>query len=266
VIIPLFADLQETGEMFMKRRRAFTLIELLVVIAIIGLLLAILVPSLALAKEKARELICKTHLRGVGLALIVYFEGYDNRSYDFRDSSGNMQANEFRWKDPANPTQDISPRHHEAYWGTAYKDYAEDPDVFGCPSFRAQDNIYSDPDAPELLKQASYGMNIHFNDLRVGEIKTPSLFIVTHDHVEPRVEQGSRDMLHNDGPGTMNITDYRSGGGRAEFYGGVFRHSPKKKKQFETGGRLNILWLDGHVEMLAETNGDNVRESWYTGN
>jgi prepilin-type processing-associated H-X9-DG protein len=52
---------------------------------------------------------------------------------------------------------------------------------------------------------------------------------------------------------------------RAEFYRGIFRHNTRKSDDFETGGRANILWLDGHVESLEETTGDDVPEQWYTG-
>jgi prepilin-type N-terminal cleavage/methylation domain-containing protein len=63
-------------------QRAFTLIELLVVIAIIGLLLAIIIPSLKKATEYARKVMCKSNQRQLGLA----FSGYESEcNYNFRN-------------------------------------------------------------------------------------------------------------------------------------------------------------------------------------
>ena len=69
----------------MGRRKGFTLIELLVVIAIIALLLAILMPALGKVKEKAKDIVCRTNIKSMQLATILYTEDFDGKMplYDY---------------------------------------------------------------------------------------------------------------------------------------------------------------------------------------
>jgi type II secretory pathway pseudopilin PulG len=62
-----------------------------VVIAVIALLLAILVPALRSAKERAHRVVCLSNLRQLTLAWIAYAEEHDSKIVDgsaFHKSQG----------------------------------------------------------------------------------------------------------------------------------------------------------------------------------
>jgi prepilin-type N-terminal cleavage/methylation domain-containing protein/prepilin-type processing-associated H-X9-DG protein len=61
----------------MFRRKGFTLIELLVVIAIIAVLMAILMPSLNIAREQARGIACSSNQKTLALGYIMYADDND---------------------------------------------------------------------------------------------------------------------------------------------------------------------------------------------
>ena len=84
-----------------RARTAFTLIELLVVIAVIALLISILLPSLASARETGRTTVCESNVRQLSIASTVYandYKGlYSSGNFDNRTKSGFGRFDQVGW-------------------------------------------------------------------------------------------------------------------------------------------------------------------------
>ena len=242
------------------KTKAFTLIELLVVIAIIALLMAILMPALQRVREQAQTQSCMSHVNSIGLGIIMYLQENDYKMPNFythtNDCNGHLWYN-------ASGRNMLKHSDNRAYWGIAFKDYVKEPELFGCPSFKnfyetiANDMLYGTGE----IKNSAFGLNGWLSKVKTSSLRRQSEVIVAHDHMEPRIENGN-DMLFADSSG-KNLSHYRQGGGRSNWYRGIFRHGMTNGGDFETGGKLNCLWMDGHVTSIRETMGEDIPERYY---
>lgn len=244
----------------MAGKKAFTLIELLVVIAIIALLMGILMPALHKVREQAREQACKGNVRSIGQTLVMYLQENEYRMPDVHTHTNN--CNGHLWFQPDGRTF-LKASDNRSYWGVCFKDYIKETEVFGCPSFKnfsqlvATDMLYGGGE----IRNAAFGLNGWLTETKTTTIRRQHEVIVATDHMEPRIENGN-DMLYAPRSGP-NLQHYRQGGGRANWYRGIFRHATRINDDFETGGRLNCLWLDGHVSSIRETTGEDIPKRYY---
>ncbi len=217
---------------------SFTLIELLVVIAIIAILAALLLPALNRAKDSSKRTACLGNLRQIGLAETAYSDDYNEWLAPNRIDYGSAYI---FWCHSLLP-----------YLGQPFVYYPASPNVpvFWCPT--AARSIAEDPlfgyDS-WAVQRLSYTQNIQL----AGGL-TPVIYPAMHRR--PEVMKPAQMVLVMDGTAInmspFNLDSIPTG------LNGVYRH----------GARINLLFLDAHVETSAYPSSSfagNTRYNWSVG-
>ncbi|HXI83186.1 MAG TPA: type II secretion system protein [Verrucomicrobiae bacterium] len=197
-------------------RRAFTLIELLVVIAIIGVLAALLLPTLGMAKAKAAAVRCTSNLHQIHVAMSLYADEHD----EMFPVSGAL----IPW-DQADVTTGLPS------WLQQIFPYTKSKTVYHCPLDTRSDFSYFNG-----ARAAYVAAGNKFASLDRRRIAFPQAFVLSGD-TGGQATGGSFDPLDADKDDyTQNCVGGPSGGGAVWM--NWQRH----------GAGQNLLFADGHVQ------------------
>ena len=139
--------------MNVPRKRGFTVVELLVVIAIIGVLVALLLPAVQMAREAARRSQCEQNLKQIGTAIAAYAQA-KNFLPASRTANPNVNA-VLNWPYPILKFMEQATIHNQIVMNKTLPPATRIP-TLQCPSTA----VYPEPVIPALAGYPiSYAVN-----------------------------------------------------------------------------------------------------------
>ena len=211
-----------------KNKKAFTLIELVVVIAIISMLMAMLIPVLARAREQGKTIVCLSNLRQMCIAAATYTQTYDGyfpiAYYNEETPGGEIK---YCWDFTViDKSGDVTVEPGLLWQGGTIEKIQQ------CPSFNGDSNTQYDPYTGYNYNTSYIGHGERENipaPAKVNDVKNPANCALFGDGQWSKgANKFMRSPLRSPGDRTFN--------GR---YAGTqgYRHDRK----------TNVAWCDGHV-------------------
>ena len=199
-----------------KRGSAFTLVELLVVIGIIAVLIGLLLPALATAREQSRSVQCLSNLRQLAVAAqnyIVLNDGYYPPAYYGAEN----------W--------DFSPVSGKIIPGMLWMGRT-DVRIQQCPSFDGKSNTLADPYTGYNYNTSYIGHDQGTSPVKASQVRHPSRTALFGDGEK---SGGANKFMRAPffAPGEIKVARYAGTQG--------FRHR----------GKTNVAFCDGHAESLG---------------
>ncbi len=202
------------------RTLKFTLIELLVVIAIIAIIAALLLPSLAKAKEVAKRGACLGNMKQIGVCCVSYAD-------DWQGWLPHSTTDQLIWK--------LQISSYAGIKALTTSDAQLGSSIFRCPSWQNLDGLLAS-------YQSGYGYNyanLGYEDaaypaykayVKLNEVSIPSQTALSGDTTDWECAGGSWDYVKLYMPSKVGSNGVGS------------RHS----------GGINLAWVDGHAAWMSK--------------
>jgi prepilin-type N-terminal cleavage/methylation domain-containing protein/prepilin-type processing-associated H-X9-DG protein len=231
----------------------FTLVELLTVIAIVGILAAIIIPTVGRARESARASVCAANLRQLSAACLLYAGDNKGRLVPLKDGTTNET-----WRIKIEPYL-ISRRSNQSPFICPSDPITEYPVSSGTGEWPASYGL--NPVAQYVGSGTFLEYSAGSKSRLLASVNQPSLLIMITDIGR---------NLGGGGANPANWTEDRSASssslGYARFpWGGAFNLEWSVWPRHGNGRKANAAFYDGHVapvdlvsDLQAHPNGDSA--------
>lgn len=216
------------------RSHAFSLIEILVVIGIIALLVGILFPTLASAREAANRTKCLSNMRQIMVAFTMYLN--ENGGRFPRPSQNAVQTPEdwLHFQTGRDPEQGAIAKYiNKPFSHALFRCPSDDIDTHRSYAFNGIPVVYR---YSYTVNEAICRILWHGPTLRIGQVRNPAEKILLVDESSTTIDDGCWAWQPSMGGGANVMSN---------------RHDRKSERSTDPRfGRGNVAFVDGHVSYI----------------
>jgi prepilin-type N-terminal cleavage/methylation domain-containing protein/prepilin-type processing-associated H-X9-DG protein len=209
------------------QKKAFTLAELLVVMLLIAVVMGLLMPALARARQQGRSVLCLSNLRQMVIAAEVYAQMHDDY-YPIAQYRGRTSSARFEHCWDFTTIEDATTHEVKVVPGLLWQGQTIER-IQQCPSFKGNSNTRCDP-------YTGYNYNTSYIGHGQGErIEIPARI--------NQVERPANCAIFGDGEYWAGANKFMRAPWKSED--DTFSYRAAGTQGYRHLGKTNVVWCDG---------------------